>query len=180
MTLKFGNPSGSQPVAPGNYFPVALPTWDGDSQGASDYQNNIAHCNGVPVAIDTEIISEPGAMVGPTAHGMDNLIAQDPNATWDVATQSVQNSCAQAATPCAAISPRIVAIPIFDTGWFHEGKQTGRTQLRIVNILGFFINSMQGQDVSGVFMRIPGVLVAGAGANVNPNAAFMQVPLLVR
>jgi hypothetical protein len=53
-------------------------------------------------------------------------------------------------------------------------------QLRIVNILGFFIDQMQGQDVSGVFMRIPGVLVAGAGANVNPNAAFMQVPLLVR
>ena len=40
-------------------------------------------------------------------------------------------------------------------------------------------SSMQGQDVSGVFMRIPGV-VTGAGANVNPNAAFMQVPLLVR
>lgn len=180
MILKFGNPSGSQPIAPGNFFPVALPTWDGESRGGSDYEQNIAECNGVPIAIDSEITSEPGAKVGPTAHGMEELIAQDPSATWDEATQSVQNSCAQSATPCAAISPRIVAIPIFDTAWFHQGQQTGRLQLRIVNILGFFIDQMQGQDVSGVFMRIPGVLVAGAGANVNPNAAFMQVPLLVR
>jgi Flp pilus assembly protein TadG len=180
MALKFGNPSGSQPIAPGNFFPVALPTWDGESRGGSDYEQNIAQCNGVPVAIGEEITSEPGAKIGPTAHGMEDLIALDPYATWDEATQSVQNSCAQSATPCAGISPRIVAIPIFDTGWFHEGQQTGRLQLRIVNILGFFIDQMQGQDVEGVFMRIPGVLVAGAGANVNPNAAFMQVPLLVR
>ena len=180
MTLKFGNPSGSQPIAPGNYFPVALPTWDGESRGGSDYEENIAHCNGVPIAIDSEITSEPGAMVGPTSHGMDDLIALDPSATWDEATQSVQNSCAQSANPCATSSPRIVAIPVFDTEWFHQGQQTGRTQLRIVNILGFFIDRMQGQDVQGVFMRVPGVLVAGAGSNVNPNAAFMQVPLLVR
>jgi hypothetical protein len=180
MTLKFGNPSGSQPVAPGNFFPVALPTWDGESRGGSDYEQNISQCNGVPVAIDTEITSEPGAKIGPTAHGMEDLIAQDPSATWDETTQSVQNSCAQTANPCATISPRIIAIPVFDTGWFNEGQQTGRLQLRIVNILGFFIDQMQGQDVNGVFMRIPGVLLAGAGANVNPNAAFMQVPLLVR
>jgi Flp pilus assembly protein TadG len=180
MTLKFGNPSGSQPIAPGNYFPVALPTWDGESRGGSDYEENIARCNGVPVAIDSEITSEPGAMIGPTRHGMEDLIALDPLATWDEATQSVQNSCAQSASPCATISPRIVAIPIFDTGWFHEGQQTGRIQLRIVNILGFFIDQMQGQDVTGVFMRIPGVMLAGAGANVNPSAAFMQVPILVR
>ena len=179
MTLKFGNPSGSQPIAPGNYFPVALPTWDGESRGGSDYEDNIARCNGVPIAIDTEITSEPGAKIGPTAHGMEDLIALDPHATFNDATGSVQNSCAQTASPCATISPRIVAIPIFDTGWFHEGQQTGRTQLRIVNILGLFIESMQGQDVNGVFMRIPGVLT-GAGANINPNAAFMQVPLLVR
>jgi Flp pilus assembly protein TadG len=180
MTLKFGNPSGSQPIAPGNYFPVALPTWDGESRGGSDYEENIAHCNGVPVAIDSEITSEPGAMMGPTSHGMQDLIAQDPYARWDEATQSVQDSCAQSANPCATSSPRIVAIPVFDTAWFNQGQQTGRIQLRIVNILGFFIDRMQGQDVTGVFMRVPGVLVAGGGGNVNTNAAFMQVPLLVR
>ena len=179
MTLKFGNPSGSAPIAPGNYFPVALPTWDGESRGGSDYEDNISRCNGVPIAIDTEITSEPGAKIGPTAHGMEDLIALDPHATFNDATGSVQNSCAQTANPCATMSPRIVAIPIFDTGWYHEGQQTGRTQLRIVNILGLFIESMQGQDVNGVFMRIPGVLT-GAGANINPNAAVMQVPLLVR
>jgi putative Flp pilus-assembly TadE/G-like protein len=177
VTLKFGN--GSDAIVPGNFLPIALPTWDGESSGGKDYEHNIAECNGVPIGIDTEVTTEPGAKVGPTAHGMEDLIAKDPSATWNPSTKSVENSCAQAATPCASVSPRIVAVPIYDTGYFFDGQQTGRTQVRIVNILGFFLDQMQGNNVVGYFTTVPGLKIGGAG-NVAPDAAFMKVVQLVR
>ena len=54
MTLKFGNAE-STAASPGNFMPIALPTWDGESTGGSDYQANITGCNGVPVKTDTMI-----------------------------------------------------------------------------------------------------------------------------
>ena len=123
--------------------------------------------------------TEPGAKVGPTAHGMEDLIALDPSATWNSSTKSVENSCAQTANPCASVSPRVVAVPIFDTDYFFEGQQNGRTQVRIVNILGFFLDQMDGNNVVGYFTTIPGLKISGAG-NVAPEAAFMKVVLLVR
>ena len=177
MTLKFGNPSDT--AAPGNFMPIALPTWDGESTGGSDYEANISGCNGVPIKVGTTITTEPGAMVGPTAHGMDDLIDLDPSATWNESAKRVENSCAQATTPCAAVSPRIVAIPVFDTGAFHAGQMNGRTEIRIVNILGFFMERMDGNDVVGRFVNIPGLKI-GSSSNISPEAAFMKVPLLVR
>lgn len=177
VTLKFGN--GSDAIAPGNFLPIALPTWDGESRGGSDYEHNIAECNGVPIGVPSEVTTEPGAKVGPTAHGMEEIIAKDPYATWNPDTNSVDNSCAQATPSCASVSPRIVAVPIYDTQYFFEGQQTGRTQVRIVNILGFFLDQMQGNDVRGYFTTVPG-LKTGAGGNIDPDAAFMKVVLLVR
>jgi hypothetical protein len=110
---------------------------------------------------------------------MRDLIAKDPYATWNPATKSVDNSCAQGTPSCASVSPRIVAVPIYDTEYFFQGQQNGRTQLRIVNILGFFLDQMQGNNVSGYFTTVPG-LKTGAGGNIDPNAAFMKVVLLVR
>ena len=179
VVLKYGD--AQQTIAPGNFFPVALPTWDGASKGASDYRKNIAQCNGIPVQIGDEVTTEPGNMIGPTRQGMEELIAQDPLATWDPITKTVKNSCApDHCVPSAAVSPRIVAIPIFDTDYFDQGKQNGRTQIKVVNILGFFLDQMQGDDVRGYFTTIPGVKVGIGPQKVNPNAAFMKVPLLVR
>jgi hypothetical protein len=179
VTLKFGNPSGASPIAPGTFLPVALPTWDGESRGGSDYEHNIGECNGVPISRGEEVTTEPGAKVGPTAHGMEELIAKDPLATWNESTKTVQNSCAQASPPCAAVSPRVVAIPVFDTGYFYDGQMSGRSQVRIVNILGFFLDHMQGQNVVGYFTMVPGLKIGG-GAPIAPEAAFMKVPVLVR
>jgi hypothetical protein len=170
VTLKAGGPQTS--IAPGVYFPVRIPTYSGASQGGSDYEANIAGCNGIPISIGTTLQSENGNMIGPTAHGVSDLIALDPQARWDPASKSVVNSCAQATTACAPRSPRIVAIPIFDTALFESTKRQGIPVFTVVNILGFFIDDMQGNDVVGYLTEVPG-LTTGAAPAVDPRAAFL-------
>ena len=118
-------------------------------------------------------------MVGPTSQGVADLIALDPMADWDPATKSVINSCAQATTSCAPRSPRIVAIPIFDTAVFESTKRQGLPVFTVVNILGFFIDQMQGNDVVGYLCEVPGLTV-GAGPGLDPRAAFLWNIQLIR
>jgi Putative Flp pilus-assembly TadE/G-like len=176
LTLKHGSPQDS--IAPGVFYPVRIPRYDGESKGGDDYRENIASCNGVPIEILDTLETENGNMIGPTKQGVDDLIALDPKAEWDPNSMSVINSCAQSATPCAASSPRIVAIPIFDTAEYYAGKMTGSTTLTVVNILGFFIDDVQGNDVVGYLTEAPGLNTGNGG--IAPQAAFLAQIQLVR
>jgi hypothetical protein len=176
LTLKAGSPSDA--IAPGVFYPVRLPRYDGGSQGGDDYRTNIASCNGLPVEIGDSLTSENGNMIGPTSQGVQDLIAQDPYADWDPTSKSVTGSCAQASTPCAAHSPRIVAIPVFHTGDYYAGKLTGQTNFTIVNILGFFIDRIQGNDVIGYLTEAPGLAIGNAP--ISPQSSFLAQIQLVR
>ena len=177
IVLKSGNPN--QAIRPGWFFPIDLPQADGSpSTGGDNYRENISGCNGVPIEIGDTLITEPGNMIGPTAQGVEEIIAQDPNAAWDPVTSRVVNSCAQAATPCASRSPRIVAIPIFDTHAYEVGRQAGRTEIVIVNILGFFIDELNGNDVAGYLVSAPGLQVGDAPFDFD--SAFLKTVVLVR
>ena len=103
--------------------PVRLPIYGGVNQGGDDYRYSISHCNGLAIPIGTVLQSENGNMVGPTSQGVADLIALDPTADWDPITKTVINSCAQAATPCAPKSPRVVAIPLFDVALDQSTKR---------------------------------------------------------
>jgi len=177
VTLKAGGPSTS--LSPGVYFPVRIPTYDGSSTGGSDYRANIGHCNGIPVGIGDLLESENGNMIGPTAQGVEDLIALDPSASWDPVAKAVTNSCAQTSPACAGSSPRIVAIPIFDAAVYEATKRQGIPQFTIVNILGFFIDRMQGNDVVGYLTTAPGLSI-GAAPAIDPRSAFLKVIQLIR
>jgi Flp pilus assembly protein TadG len=177
ITLKFGNPQDA--ISPGVFNPVRIPTWDGDSQGGADYEANISGCNGIPVGIGDVLQSENGAMIGPTMHGLEDLIALDPDAQWDDATDTVINSCATA-TPSCGRSPRIVAIPVYDTASYESTRRQGLPTFTVVNILGFFIERMQGnRDVVGYLTEAPG-LARAATAPIDPNASFLVQIQLIR
>jgi hypothetical protein len=183
VTLKYGNPQDAP--APGQFLPIDLPTADGSPEvGGANYRANIAGCNGVPIAVGTpqaprSLQIEPGAMIGPTAQGVRDLIALDPNATFNTTTKKIENSCAQATPSCGTHSPRVVAIPVFDTLAYEEARQGGRTEVNIVRILGFFIDKMQGNDVVGYFTTVPALIVAGGGAP-DLNSSFARTVMLVR
>jgi Flp pilus assembly protein TadG len=133
-------------IAPSFYYPYAME----GGNGASWYRENIAGCNVDIMGFGDIYTPEPGNMVGPTAQGMDDLIAKDPYAYWD----TTKNKVVSTKNP----SPRIVAIPLFDPIYYDTGKRTGRNaSLKFVNYLGFFIERMQGNEVVGRITPIGGL-----------------------
>jgi Flp pilus assembly protein TadG len=177
VVLKQGGPSTA--IGPGVFQPVRIPRFDGNSTGGDDYRDNIATCSGIPISIGDSLEAETGNMIGPTSQGVNDLIAQDPNARWDPTTNSVINSCAQSSTPCAPSSPRVVAIPVYNTAVYDTTRRQGLPQFTIVNILGFFIDRMQGNDVVGYFTETPG-LTTGAAPSITPQSAFLWQIQLIR
>jgi hypothetical protein len=175
VRLKAGGPQDS--ISPGVYYPVRLPIYGGVNQGGDDYRYSISHCNGLAIPIGTVLQSENGNMVGPTSQGVADLIALDPTADWDPITKTVINSCAQAANPCAPKSPRIVAIPLFDVALYESTKRQGLPEFKVVNILGFFLDDIQGGEVRGFLVEAPGLTVGGGG--IDPRSSFLnQIQLI--
>jgi Flp pilus assembly protein TadG len=164
ITLKADNGTN---IAPSFYYPYAIP----GSTGADDYRYNIGYCNQTLMTFGQTFDPEPGNMVGPTKQGIDDLIARDPNAYWDTATNKVVSSMKP--------SPRVVAIPLFDPYYYATGKQNGRNaSLKFVNYLGFFIEPMQGNTVVGRVTPIGGLRTGNGGTP--PPAAFPKSIRLVQ
>jgi hypothetical protein len=125
---------------------------------------------------------EPGNMIGPTRQGMDDLIDLDPDAKWDKTLNGgvggIKGGCmSSVASPCA-ISPRLVAIPMFNPDAYQLADQGGRTTIQITKVLGFFVDKMQGNDVMGYLMTYPSDPSAGMGGV--PGSGFVVSVALVR
>jgi Flp pilus assembly protein TadG len=171
VRMKSGNPS--QALTAGWFFPIDLPIEGGPSTGGQRYSQNIATCNSLPVNIGDLVWTEPGNMIGPTNQGVSDLIAQDPGATWN-GTQVVGGAFG------VNNSPRIVPIPIFNVdAYYFQDKTSGRFQVQITNILGFFVEQMQGQDVTGILLPYRAQFNPGA-ATVASNSSFLYSVVLVR
>jgi hypothetical protein len=165
LILKANN---SNSVSPSFYNPWDLP----GSTGASDYRSNISGCNTALIRIGEPMTAEPGNMVGPTKQGTDDLVARDPSAYWDQHCNCVMGSA-------FGTSPRVAIIPLYDPMVYETGKQNGRNaDLVIANYLGFFIESMQGNQVVGRITPVGGVFAANGGPA--PAGAFPKAIRLVQ
>jgi hypothetical protein len=161
MTLRAG--TGNQ-IQPSFYYSWSM----GGLTGGSEYDWNIANCNTTIISIGDLLLMEPGSMVGPTNHGIDDLIARDPNARWD----------GQRVVTNQHPSPRVAIIPLYDPVYYATGVLQGRnTDLKVANFLGFFIESRSGNNVFGKITPAPGV-VSPTGVPV-PTGAFPTVIRLV-
>jgi Flp pilus assembly protein TadG len=149
--------------------------------GGAGYEHNISHCVKRIWAVGNDIPKENGNMVGPTKHGVEELIALDPDAEWD--GQKVINSCVEPPYSCTnpgyTQSPRIVALPVFDLQKYLETGGPGNGTVHIVNILGFFVDRMDGNDVVGYLAKKSDLKVKGGGS-VAPSASFIKAIQLVR
>jgi len=163
LTLKAGTGNN---ISPSFYYALALP----GNTGSADYSWSIANCNTSIMHFGDLLIAEPGNMVGPTAQGVDELVALDPTAYWDTGTNRVISSM----NP----SPRIKLVPIFDPYYYNVGKQSGRNaDLKAANFIGFFVEGMQGNDVTGRIMPTSGLLDSSFGPA--PAGAFPRSIRLV-
>jgi hypothetical protein len=166
LTLKNNN---QNKVAPSMYNAWDLP----GSEGGDDYRENIAHCNPNLIAIGHTMTPENGNMVGPTFEGADWLINQDPTAHWDEGCNCIMGSAFRQ-------SPRVRIVPLYDPILYTQGQQTGKAhpELRVVNYLGFFIESITGGgEITGRITPITGKIVPG---DPSPIGAFAQAIILVR
>jgi hypothetical protein len=158
---------GNSAPEPGQYYSVDLPPVNKGTPitGGDEYRENIANCNAVFVEKGDWLQLAPGAMVGPTNQGMRDLIAKDPNASWDDATQSVVDSD-------FAVSPRIVLIPIHDP---RIPVKSGRNVVQVTKVAAFFMEKMVGaSEVKGRFLK---VRAPGAPCVDGQNSGFFTYSL---
>ena len=125
VLLKPGQPSNA--ISPSDYFEI---------ETATDYEENIIHCQ-IEKGIGATVTSLPGNRVGPTNHGLDQLLAASPTGYVDV------------------------VIGMFSPVQFYTelAKQTGTFELTIVNMLAVRVSGRQGNEISGV-------IVGGVGDDV--------------
>jgi hypothetical protein len=123
-----------------------------DDMGGNDYRWNIANCNKTIYHWGDPLIQEPGAMEGPTIQGAEELIAKDPGAVWNDATNKVEGSA------YGVKSPRVFPIPLYDPEYYDDGKRNGRNaSLRTANWIGFFLEYIQGNGIYGRIIPIAGI-----------------------
>ena len=177
LVLKNGGPQNA--IRPGWFNPVVINPSEGP--GGNNYNNNIATCDPTVIGAGTVLEVEPGNMIGPTKQGMQDLIALDPDAEWDPNLNGpnrggVTGGCMGAGS--CAISPRLVAIPVFDPDAYNLAAAGGRTTINVVKVLGFFVDRMQGNDVAGWITTYPSKPNAGMGGV--PGNNFVVSVALVR
>ena len=163
LTLKPGHPSGS--INPSQFFPIRLP----GGQGADYYEENIYGCWPGVAVVGQKVTVEPGNMTGPTTQGTQALIDKDPNAFWDTAKKEVNSKFKP--------SPRIVVIPVFEPYIYESARQTGATDIQIANFVGFFIEELNGNTVTGRVVPNTG-LISGNGGPIGPGAFLMAIRLV--
>jgi Flp pilus assembly protein TadG len=176
IKLKQGDPKDAKDIFGAGWFsPIDLGGTGGDV-----YRDNIWSCAGGTYSVGTTLSVETGNMKGPTKQGVDKLYDLDPTAEWDAEHKKVINSA-------YSVSPRIVALPIINTQMAYDEVHTadgksrgaGNMDVKVVGILGFFVEGMDGDDVVGYLCTKPDLLTS-SGSNVSPEAAFLKVITLVR
>ena len=185
LTLKLGSPGDA--INPGWFQALDLspaPDSTCTNAGAQCYESAIMGCAGGTWKIGDFVPKENGNMIGPTNHGAQDLIDLDPLADWDPINKQIINSCAVPGNyTCSQqgfrISPRVVAIPLFDLELYMATGGPGNGTVKIVNILGFFVDRVAHGEVTGYLINTKGQYNPGGGSIAGPTSFLKQV-LLIR
>jgi hypothetical protein len=146
LIIRAGSGNNIQPTF---YYSLALGGMSGT--GGADYDWNIQNCNTTIMHIGDIVIQEPGNMVGPTISGAEGLIARDPNAYWD----DTRNKVITQMSP----SPRVFPIPLYDPVYYTTAKMQGRyADFQVANWIGFFLESIQNNQLYGRIIPIGGII----------------------
>jgi Putative Flp pilus-assembly TadE/G-like len=159
LTLRAGNGNNIQPTF---YYSLAMGigleggSWGGMT-GSDAYAWNIANCNTTIMHRGDLVLQEPGAVVGPTISGVQELMARDPGAEWDVTNKKVINSA------FTGQSPRVFPIPLYDPIYYAEGKANGRyADFKVANWIGFFLVDVSNAEIYGRIIPIAGIVDSGS------------------
>jgi hypothetical protein len=174
---------------PGRYR--LLDVWNGT---AADVHSGVRVCPSATYGID-DVIPLAAAFAADYAGvvaGVQDIIDLDPLASWNAATKHVDDTCAETRTctkydangnlvadPGRTVSPRVVALPVFDPATF------GGASARVANHIGLFIDSVAAAvpggepQIQGYLVTMPG-RIRGETPSPAADVAFLRVPRLVR
>jgi hypothetical protein len=152
------------------------------------YDASRTACNGQSVAVGSQVTIAPDV---PTGLHFADLVSLDPGAQWNAATKTIDGSCAPM---CAPISPRLVAMALYDVDLFQYRHAVGNWDrcplgypicvpcpagnpcVSIVNIVGFFIADA---IPHGFFTAYPGVVPTDP-PKLMAQSSFLKAIALVR
>ena len=168
------------------YLPIQIP---GSQWGADAVRNNTASCASssttkAPVSIGTRVhfaTGDPVSDASLIASALRDLINRDPGAVWDAANHRVSASCADALPACASISPRIIAIGLYDPDDLAAAAYGGApTGVLLQNFIGFFVESVNGTDITGRIVRHPGQIDTNTLYPLYDDSSFLRASMLVQ
>ena len=161
LILRAGSGNNIQPTF---YFSWAMPP----DTGADWYEQNIESCNTTVISTGYSATQEPGNMMGPTISGLQALYDQDPTAYWDTSNNKYVSNL----NP----SPRVFPIPLYNPEEYDLAKATGRNATLIVsNWLGFFLESISGNQAYGRIFPITGASAATTPTPTTPLAYVIRL-----
>lgn len=152
---------GSQPgTGPSWYYPWDIPQVPGGNcaggpggQGAQCYQWAIENCHPSVISLGEEYMVANGGMTGPTRTGINNVIDEDPFASWDDGDNEVTGS---AWDPWSG-SPRVRIVPVYDPSReFDPGKKP----VVFSNFIAMFVEGVQG---GGTFQTVTARVLYASG-----------------
>ena len=140
VVLKPGSPSDA--VAAGHFNALDFTGTGKQDESGNRYVTDIAECSHIHHRPGDQINLHPGFLAGPTRTGMLELIARDPEAYWDPATERVSNEQ----------SPRIGIIALHDPR-IEPGP--GRHTIVVAKLAAFFLEGIDAHgNVIGRFIRV--------------------------
>jgi len=77
------------------------------------------------------------------------------------------------------MSPRIIALAVYDPIALADSSVTGATSVVVANLVGFFIESVAGTDITGRIVRHPGLIKSDAPV-LTDDSSFLRASLLVK
>jgi Flp pilus assembly protein TadG len=177
-------------IKPWQYLPIEIPDSKFGS-GAAALRNNTNSCARGQVTTGDMIDLVPGAVHDNALaiiDGINDLLVKDPDAVWNPVTNRIENSCADRLVGHCAISPRVIAIALYDPTNFADDSHAGAgTSVWVNNIVGFFIEcagaacpgATSNTDIIGYITTHPGIQNVNA-VTLYDDAAFLRAPMLVQ
>jgi hypothetical protein len=167
-----------------------------DLPGGRTYQEDMRSCNGSTVALGQTIPVDLSVTTAATTNSLSaDVYDQDPGAVFDYGDTEVSNSCAPA---CAAVSPRLLAIVLYDPEKFQLGRATGNWTgvgcptnapcVTVANIIGYFVHCVSGRPCvggslppHGHYVRYPGITLSTAPTlEIQEDGAWLVTTNLIR
>jgi len=133
------------------------------------------------IAVGASVPIKPGGTTGQVKHGVDDLMALDPDARWNYSTNTVDGSRPPAGSGIDPAhwdwhqSSRVITIALFDPIFIENGEMpAGNSTVTISNFARMWLNDSDGNDnVTSVFL---GFTTGGAtGGEIGPLVKVLRL-----